>query len=341
MKILAIYDKSGPKYHRILMPVHMLQETYGFEVKVAHVPTEEEFAWSDIVFFNRLIAGVNIKKIIDYREKYGFVLINDLDDHWVLDRSHLLYKSYKEGNVSRQIEAFVKAADVVTVTHERLHYEVTAINDNCHILPNAIAKTDQFLQKKIPDEKTRLFWAGGITHKNDLELLRRPLQLIKRESCKFIIAGYKKREPEWKEMAKIFTTNSSYNTHVIESLDVHEYYKAYALCDISLVPLQVTSFNIHKSNLKILEAANIGAPVIVSKVHPYLGFPEDIVNYVDVHNTWYSQINKLLKDPVLREEQGALLQEYCDEHYNFEKINLERKQIFEYVKSCETTSSER
>lgn len=325
------------------MPVAMMQRQFENEVEVIvkYIPTEDDFKDIDILFFNRLIAGMDIKTVLQYRDKYGFKMVCDLDDHWILDRSHILYNSYKEHGTTQRIHDYIVLSDVVTVTHDRLYGEVKKLNDKCFILPNAIAKADQFQIGKLPDSNVRLFWAGGVTHKNDLELLRRPLQLIKRNGLKLIMAGYdRKNQTEWDAMARIFTTDSSYNTQVIESAPVHEYYKCYCLCDICLIPLVDNSFNIHKSNLKILEAANVGAPVIVSRVHPYLDFPEDLVNYVDAHKPWYYQINKLVKDPVLRKEQGLKLKKYCDEFFDFDKINIERKQIFdEAIEHRQTTKA--
>jgi len=310
-----------------------MEKTYGAEIKVVtYLPSydpENIFDGIDIVFFNRMIAGVNRERLLMWREKYGFKLVCDLDDHWVLDRGHLLYEGYKQHMITTIIEWYIKHSDLILVTHERLHRDVIEINKNCHILPNAIPKFDQFLVKKIHDDCVRLFWAGGVTHRKDLELLRRPLKLIKRDGVKLIMGGYEDN-PEWKEMAKIFTTDSTYNTQVIRSQPPTTYYTVYSLCDISLIPLVQSKFNTHKSNLKILEAANIEAPVVVSRVHPYLGFPEDIVNYVSLNNTWFSQINKLIKDPILRKEQGVELRNYCDVHFNFNKINQMRYELLQH-----------
>jgi glycosyltransferase involved in cell wall biosynthesis len=328
MKILGIYDQSGPKYHRVMLPLSGLTYEYSIDCKIVSSIIESDLEGLDILFYNRTIstpAGI----IFKLKQKYGFKIVCDLDDHWILDKGHPLYEGYQEHNASKKIEDNIRMADAVTVTHSRLAEEVVSLNRNVHVLPNAIPKHVQFMVAKVPDDKVRLFWAGGITHKRDLELLRRPLKLIKRDGIKFVMGGYDKSQPDWKEMAKIFTCDSKYNTQVIESLPVDKYYHVYSLCDISLIPLVDVSFNRYKSNLKILEAANIGSPVVVSRVHPYLDFPEEIVNYVDAHNTWFMQINKLVKDKELRIWQGERLKEFCDIHYNFDRINLERKQIFE------------
>ena len=86
-------------------------------------------------------------------------------------------------------------------------------------------------------------------------------------------------------------------------------------------------FNKYKSNLKILEAANIGCPVVVSRVHPYLDFPEDLVNYVDSQRDWYGHVKMLLDNPEFAEEQGKKLKDYCQRVYNFEAINQKRKDL--------------
>lgn len=310
------------------MPCAMMQRQFGVDVIVRHQPKEKDFEGVDIVFFNRLIPSMPVSELLDLKKKYGFKIVCDLDDHWILDHSHILYHSYAANNISQKIHDCIVLADAVTVTHDRLYDEVVKFNENCHILPNAIERIEQFSVQKIHDECVRLFWAGGITHRKDLELLRRPLQLIKRYGVKLVMAGYEHNNPEWKEMAKIFTTDSAFNTMVIESQKVFNYYHVYSLCDVSLIPLVDNHFNRHKSNLKILEAANIGAPVIVSRVHPYLDFPEDLVNYVDAHSPWYKQINRMIKEPLLRKEQGEALRAYCNEHFNFQKINTERYQIF-------------
>ncbi len=341
MKILILYDGTGPKYHRLFLPCFHMP---GVELIIRQHLHEQDLEGVDIVFFNRIISSATIipaqlpgkptqrdtliSSIVKAREVYGFKLVADFDDYWHLGKDHLLHDSYKEHDVSQGMEEFIKISDAVFVTHERLYDLVSPLNKNCHILPNAIPKSGQFLVDKVPCEQTRLFWAGGITHKKDMELLRRPLQLIKRDRCKFVLGGYVRDNPEWFTMAKIFTTDSSYNTEVLESLPVEKYYAMYAHCDIALVPLIYTAFNRNKSNLKILEAANVSAPVIVSRVHPYLGFPEDIVNYVDMHRPWVWHISRLLGSPAMVEDQGERLKEYCDRVFNFTAINIERKQIF-------------
>lgn len=333
MKVLCVYDNSGPKYLRILLPVYLMT---GVEIISNNKIDETELDGVDIVFCNRMIPGIQIQKLLDLRTKYGFKLIVDFDDHWHLSVDHYLYEHYIAYRIPEIMEVYIKEADAVTVTHERLYDKVFPINDNVHILPNAIPKFGQFLFKKQPDEKVRLFWAGGVTHKKDIEILRNPAKKINCDKVKWVIGGYVKSNPEWLAMTSAFTGGGKFENEILESLPVENYYAMYSKCDIALIPLLPTEFNSFKSNLKILEAANMGCAVVVSKVHPYLDFPDELVNYVKVQGDWYKQVMKLLNSPGMMAYQGQRLKEYCDTNFNFNEINLKRKQIFESVKQGNT-----
>jgi hypothetical protein len=303
----------------------------GVELIVNNKLVEEQLEGVDVLFTNRFVNGLTIKDILRLRLSYGFKIVIDNDDHWELDPHHILYKTYEEHGVRQAIQRFVEIADVCMVTHERLYDETIKLNPNCHILPNAIPRFDQFDITRTESEFTRLFYAGSETHVKDVELLRNPVKRFDFKNTEMVLGGYVKDHPRLTQMATAYTNGGKLRHRVIEYLPVQEYYRAYILCDIGLIPLIDSKFNQHKSNLKILEAANVSAPVVVSKVNPYLGFPEDVVNYVTGQGDWYRHVKTLVNDPAMAKDQGVRLKDYCDEHFNFHKINKERKQILEYV----------
>lgn len=323
MKILAIYDGSGPKYHRILTPVSLMP---GIDLTVSHTITEEN-ADCDILFFNRAISKTSLNMILEYKAKYGFKMICDLDDHWRLSPDHILHQHYQENSLTELIQAYILESDHITVTHERLADEAALINPNVTILPNAIPEFAQFTYPRTPSDKLRLFWAGSVTHDKDMELLRGPVKRLGDLPVKMVMGGYAANEA-FHRMASAFTSGGRLDHILIESLPVEQYYAMYSQCDIALIPLTVSSFNVYKSNLKILEAANMGCPVIVSRVHPYLGFPVNMVNYVDRQSDWYKHIRKLVSNPDLVKYQGEELKRYCRNVYNFDRINNERLNLF-------------
>jgi glycosyltransferase involved in cell wall biosynthesis len=174
-----------------------------------------------------------------------------------------------------------------------------------------------------------LFWQGSITHRKDIEILERPIDQLNKiaSKIKMVMAGYHKDEDEWYSMALTYTAQTKHQYKLIEGAPVARYYEGYKHADICLVPLVKSKFNGYKSNLKVLEAANLGLPVIASMVDPYLNMP---LLYAKCGSDWVKHITRLVNSKKRRKEAGAELKEFCDTHYNFHKINNERKQILEY-----------
>lgn len=332
MRIIALANKnSGPSYHRIIMPFMLMN---GPDVYITNdLLKDEDFQKGcDILIYNRVLPDKSTEEIAAFQKKYGFKIVVDIDDWWELDPHHVLYDEYLRVDFGAQQIAHIKGADLVTTTHERLAELISKYNDNVHVLPNAIPKQGQFDMESKPYHFTRLFWQGSDTHKEDVRILERPLEALGMLSpkIKMIMAGYVPDHADWHQMAKTYTANLKLQYKLIPYAHIGGYYAAYDQADICLVPLVNSPFNRMKSNLKILEAANLGLPVIASAVHPYLGMP---VSYCRNSRDWIGHIKRLVQFPARRKEEGQRLAEYCDEHYNFHKINEERKQILEYAAS--------
>ena len=101
MRILALTSKySGVGYHRIMMPLVNMQKDYCLITDVINDEIlEHKF---DLVVMNRMLSHP-VSEIEAWRDKYGFKLIVDNDDHWQLDPSHILNQSYKDNNVTNRI----------------------------------------------------------------------------------------------------------------------------------------------------------------------------------------------------------------------------------------------
>lgn len=288
----------------------------------------------DLLLYSRDHAPDSLAEL---KEKYGFKVAVDIDDYWELDEHHILYQHYQDsGYAAKQIK-HLQDADVVLTTHSRLAEEVAAHNPNVHVCPNAIPKQGQFDIEREPHYLTRLFWQGSDTHQQDIALLKTPLDKLGpiAGKIKMIMAGYAEDHEEWHNMVMDYTAGLKHQYKLIPYAPITSYYAAYAQADICLIPLLNSKFNRHKSNLKILEAANLGLPVIASQVHPYLDLP---VFYAKHAGDWMKYIKRMAESRKRQKEAGQQLAEFCNEHYNFNKINNERKQILEYEAAKATTS---
>lgn len=328
MRIIAyVNGNSGPSYHRVIMPLLLMRDV---DVYVTNNLQVEHFEKGcDLFMYNRILPDHALPIIKELKHRHGFKVCVDLDDYWELDEHHVLYQEYQEINFAAKQIGQIKDADVVLVTHSRLAEEVAVYNKNVHVCPNAIPKAGQFDIEREPYCLTRLFWQGSDTHREDIALLKTPLDKLGpiAGKIKMVMAGYVEDHEHWYNMVMDYTAGAKHQYKLIPATKVTDYYAAYKEADICLIPLLNTQFNRHKSNLKILEAANLGLPVIVSEVHPYLDMP---VFYAKHAGDWLKYIKRLVESRKRQKEAGQQLAEFVQKHFNFHKINNMRKQIFEY-----------
>ncbi len=90
-----------------------------------------------------------------------------------------------------------------------------------------------------------------------------------------------------------------------------------------IAPLEKTSFNKYKSELKIIEAAAYRLPIFVSAVEPYTNHREN-KGVIFVENNDWSIVDKYLQDKALLKELGEANYQYCKEHHNLFKVNEQR-----------------
>ena len=328
MRIVSfVNNNSGPAYHRCIMPLMLMGDV---DVYITNNLLEADFEKGcDILMYNRILPEHCMGMIAKLKAAYGFKICVDIDDYWHLDEHHILYSLYQEDNFAATQLRHISNADIVTTTHARLAQEIRQHHTNVHVLPNAIPHQGQFDIIRKPHHLTRLFWQGSITHGEDIALIKRPIDCLTpiAKKIQMVIGGYVEGNDEWYNMVADYTSGIKHQYKILPGISVDKYYSMYEHADICLVPLLNTKFNRMKSNLKVLEAANLSLPVICSKVDPYLDLP---VIYAKGVGDWVNGINRLVASKKRQKDAGAELKEYCDIHYNFKKINKERKQIFEY-----------
>jgi glycosyltransferase involved in cell wall biosynthesis len=320
--IFGLINKdSGPGFHRIMMPLLHMKDT---DVHITNAASEELFDQKrpTAIYYNRIISD----EILKLKEVYNFKTVVDFDDHWHLDPSHILYQYHYENNMPAHHIKHIELADEVTCTHERLAEKIYKYNRNVHVLPNAIPKNSEHfpvIKTESPAGLKRVFWQGSVTHEHDINLLRGPIKRLDKNKFLMVLAGFMQQEDAWHRMVSAYTNSLQMKGCILPGTSPLSYYNNYQFADVCVAPLRASEFNAHKSNLKILEAAHSGLPVIASGVHPYLGMQG--VMYVFQQSQWFKWLNapKEVHDAYAKE-----LQRYCDEHYNFEKINEQRKQLF-------------
>lgn len=322
MKIFGLINKnSGPGFHRVMMPLLHMKNVDAY---ITNAIEEEDFEAKkpDWILYNRRISD----EVLRLQSKYHFRVSVDVDDYWHLNPQHIMFRYHKDNNDAAHQIKHIQIADLVTTTHERLAEEVYKLNKNVIVVPNAIPNDEQYfptVRTQSAKGHKRIFWQGSVTHEADIKMLEKTIKQLDKDRFMMVMAGYTE-QVEWERMADIFTNRQQMPGVVLPGEAPTKYYANYQYADIAVVPLLSNKFNSFKSNLKILEAAHLGLPVIASNVHPYKNIPG--VMYVNKKEDWLRLLNSTDKE---FEIHSTILKNYCNIHFNFNVINDKRKEAFD------------
>ena len=357
MKVqFVVQPKSGLSYHRLINPMDFMQWEQGDSGQMLWVIEDEHLITgdADILYFNKLI-GMDKNQLLALKKK-GMKIVVDVDDSWDLPISHAFYNTWKQRGNREKVIANIELADLVTCATMRLQEKIRPLNKNTVVVPNAFPfGHDVYIPNPQPREKMSFIYAAGASHLADVELLKGKFKRIAsdpfiKDNAEFILAGYEptivskyktkadyearngntvnvKVQNVWDKMKTIFSETNSYK--VLPSTNLDEYINYYDLADVALVPLCENDWNSYKSELKIVEAAVKGIPVICSNVNPYKSLrPCEGVMWVEHPDDWLKYFRHCIKNPNYVKEQGQKLQDWMKEEYDLLKWNETRKQLF-------------
>lgn len=347
MKVLVVIPSinkiSGVDYHRLAVPYNRLALDYPeIEVSICDdVPnmTIEQLKEFGVVICNRVISKTErVDQAIQMIHAAGCKLIVDMDDDYVLPHYHVYYELYKN-KISKQLVQTLRAADYITVTHDRLAMALKDVT-RAHpfIIPNGIdTSIEQFqLAPEVEEDKVVFGWSGSVTHLEDVFDLYESLVgcYNNYSNFKMLYGGYSQGDDYSQTIAGILSAQGKAPTDMFawtKATSPSEYAKFYDLINVKLIPLRENRFNSNKSNLKMLEAGFKKRACIVSNVHPYL----DVItekNCLKVSNKkgWFTQIGRICKNPNLRFDIAEEL--YLDvQPYEIKKVNKIRHQMLKYI----------
>lgn len=245
IKILALVSSSGSKYHRVTIPLDLLDKE-----KYEIVYLNENFIIESIVkdidyLYIHWVQRTNCAYLSLLKEKYGFKIIQDIDDYWVLPHSH--YMSSKIEEAKKQLINQLILADIVLCSTQYLLDKCQQFNDNCHLRENYIPiGYHQFQPEliKVENRKPTIGICGSLSHYDDWMSIRNQLKRIQslEKYFDFVVAGYadetKISKDKWDKIVKLFK-----NPKVYRHLPVNQYINFYKHIDILLAPLEINEFN--------------------------------------------------------------------------------------------------
>ena len=300
IRILALVSVNGSKYHRVTIPLDLLPKD-KYEVTYLN----ERFFLEHIVkdydyLYIHWIQQTNPVYLSIWKEKYGFKIIQDIDDYWQLPIGHHLKEKLEKSKP--QLFNQLILADLVLCSTPFLLEKCLKYNDNCHLRENYIPIGYYQFQPELKlvknEEKIKVGICGSISHLNDWLSIRNQLKRILNDkfiadNYEFVIAGYaddnQSSKEMWDKIVNLFTSKLIKPT-IIKHLPVNEYINLYNHLDVLLAPLEHNEFNYSKSALKLLESSVKSTIVISNDIYKQKGF----VDYLCTNEySYYEWLRKL------------------------------------------------
>lgn len=332
MKIAYIKSPSqGVHYHRLETPMGLLAEG-GMNITETQLIDVADCPY-DVVIFNRL-AHQPLSNFQKLKDK-GVKIIVDLDDYWTRPVGHSRRIEAYESLYTLSIIKALRLADVVWVSTPHLQKLCAEMQIKTYLVPNAIDYTDpQFKRQEIKRTDLYAGWCGRNDH--HLDWMTAAMGLKADTGLNFKLGGVddfqltqdKRAEQYWGFIAKCISGGRTERVTLYKATDAYNYATFYNEIDIVLLPSHNTDYALCKSNLKLLESAAHGLPVI-SNGGCYREVNGKIGIRVEHQRDWVKGLKKLKESKRARAEYGLALSEWAKSKYDILKINEIRKQTIE------------
>jgi glycosyltransferase involved in cell wall biosynthesis len=185
-------DKGGVNYFRTETPAIQLKNDYSYDFDITMKSDIkgkdfdsifEEFSGYDIIHYHRtILSDIDLNtKIINRLKESGVKLILDIDDYWVLDKSHPMHQYSIDTNLNDIVIENIRNADYVTTTTEFFKNQILKYNKNVFVLFNSVNPEiqPQFKNNNNFDRDfVNITYLGGSSHLHDLRLLEGVINLL-------------------------------------------------------------------------------------------------------------------------------------------------------------------
>ncbi|GGD09669.1 glycosyltransferase [Aquisalinus flavus] len=264
----------------------------------------------DVIIFQREVPNISAR---DVREKLGVLknegvrIVYDIDDN-LLDKDGLQARGYSREEADEagdKVAMLLEAADLVTVSNDRLEAKMRDVAANVRIVPNRLSASlwQTTRRRRTPGTPVRIGYMGTRTHEKDLALIREAAVLVEEKfgaDVRFEIIGGSRDGAGFGEQVALPGRNAY-------PFFVH-WLKEAANWDIGMVPLVDDEFNQYKSFLKYLEYSALGAAAIASNMSVYneiITHGENGLLAADDPQDWVESITSLVRDRERRERLAS------------------------------------
>ena len=258
-------DANGCGHYRIRQPFLAMQREGLAEGTIAPMHLEpvamERYAPSTIVL-QRQLTESQIETMRGYRDFSRAFKVYELDDYLPNVPLKSVHRDGVPRDILKSLRKAVALTDRFVVSTAPLAEQFADMHGDIRVVPNRlpVGWWGQLTTRHREGGKPRVGWAGGSSHRGDLELIAD----VVRE-----LAG----EVEWVFFGMCPEKLRPHVHEHHEGVPIDKYPSALAALDLdlALAPLEDNLFNACKSNLRLLEYGACGFPVVCSDIVCYRG----------------------------------------------------------------------
>ena len=258
-------DANGSGHYRIRQPFLAMQREGLAEGVIAPMHLEpigmERYTPSTIVL-QRQLSDSQLETMRGYRDFSRAFKVYELDDYLPNLPLKSVHRDQMPKDVLKSLRKAVALTDRFVVSTAPLAEQFADMHGDIRVVPNRlpVGWWGQLTAQRRKSTKPRVGWAGGSSHRGDLELVAD----VVRE-----LAG----EVEWVFFGMCPEKLRPYVHEHHDGVPIDKYPAALASLDLdlALAPLEDNLFNACKSNLRLLEYGACGFPVVCSDIVCYRG----------------------------------------------------------------------
>lgn len=251
---------------------------------------EEAFKYFDVIIFQKIQSTNGLGVVSYFKKKYPHVLVGaEIDDSIGDITPSNLHKIKDEFNCAAE---HVALSDFVITSTTYLSKSILELNQNSIVMPNCIDENTFGAPTPIIPIPNRFAYVAGAAHDEDLELVMDVFNAIKwrypqTELC-IRYGGFKPRFMDdpmfaWVDFQQVNWSIEEYPNRLKELAP-----------EYAIAPLRDSEFNRCKSNLKFVEWAHFGVPVIASNVEPYKKTLAPIQLCDNTFESWFNKLEKII-----------------------------------------------
>jgi glycosyltransferase involved in cell wall biosynthesis len=346
-------ESGGCTYYRAILPLNTLHERdLASVMRLPQGETKERVAHAithaDVLVYLRMIANERMVSIMQTLKEDGKLTVVDYDDnvfevtatpfspHYAdygtkevstMSGGNMVdvWKNGENGfDVERNkerlklIEEALRQAGLITTTTEYLANILRQYNPNVAVLPNCVDLGRWRRAKVEPEDRIKMFWAGGSSHYEDWLLLKDVLvEVLHRFPRLHLVLMGIKFEHILKELPSDRVEFHPWEDNLSYPLRV-----SLINPDFCIIPLADNEFNRSKSPIKFVEMGALSVPCVMSEVGPYKSVyngKNAILVRNNNHQAWVDAISFMVRNPLERRLIGSAARQYVLENHDIAK----------------------